>query len=233
MTPASCIANPHTGFAIGEEPVPDLVRYARAPFPTAMPDGSVTFETEPGSVVYIPHGHWHTTEASELSFAVLFTVSQGSWMSLITKQIFAQLRDRQAWREIAIGLRSSEFWQRRRAFVSELLADLKRTVDETTADDVMSALGGPFVMKYRLRDGIGLKVSRTGASGNWTLVLSQNGKSTSREIPAKLATLFYWIAARTQAFTGESAVKGLPRENPEFILKTLSELHARGVLQVA
>ena len=64
-------------------------------------------------------------------------------------------------REIPIGMRAPEFWKSRDAFVSELLTDLKRTVDSITPSDVRSTLGGPFVLRYKVRDGTKFKVSRT------------------------------------------------------------------------
>lgn len=185
---------------------------------------AVTFQTEPGSVVYVPHGHWHATEASELSLAVLFTVNQEDWVSMITKKISAQLRQREAWREIPIGIRNPNFWRSRHAFVSELLADLKATADLITPDDLMSKFGGPFVLRYRVRDGIRLKVSSSGKNNKraWILTISVDGKSASREIPPQLAKVCKWVIDNKLPFTGKAAIKALPTVDPEFIRKLLA-----------
>jgi hypothetical protein len=229
------VAKPHTSWSVGDEPGSDLIRYARGPFPTSMPDTALTFEAEPGTVVYVPHGHWHATKASEVSFAVLFTVRQDNWLSLITKMISARLRDREIWREIPIGLRASEYWKSHRAAVSSLLNDLAGTIGSICPEDIMSDLGGPLVLRYRVRHRTGFKVSRTGepSQKTWSLTLSQDGRSASRKIAPRLAAVCRWIAARQDAFTGEAAVKSLRAVDPDFVLTTLSELHARGVLEVA
>lgn len=228
------VTRPHTGFAVGEAPSPELLRYAHAPLPSAMPADAITFETAPGSVVYVPHGQWHATEASDMSFAVLFTVTHDPWVSLVTKALAERLRDSEAWREIPIGLRSPRFWSDHGAAVSALLDDLKRTVSGTTADDLKSWLGGPSAVRYRVRKGISLQVSSAGSSESQrsTLVLTQNGKSARREVPRHLATVFEWIASRPAGFTGDSAVRSLRRVDPDIILRTIAELHVRGILQV-
>lgn len=228
------VTYPHTGFAVGDDPDEGLARYAHAPFPVAMPDDAVAFDASPGSVVYIPHGYWHATEARELSFAVLFTVVQENWASLLTRHIATQLRAGEAWREIPIGLRSPDFWDQRGADVSRLLDDLKRRVARMTPGDVIAALGGPSALRYRVRDGVTIEVSSTGDPDNqtWTLVLSHDGKRAAREIPAALAAVCGWIASCGGAFTGQALVRSLDAVDPEFVVRTLSELHARGVLQV-
>jgi hypothetical protein len=228
------VVNAHTGFAAGGEPGRDLLKYAQGSFPTEMPADATTFETEPGSVVYVPHGSWHETRTSGVSFAVLFTVCQENWASLITRHLAARLRDRPAWREIPIGLQSAGFWCSCRGLVSELLADLGRTVGSITSDDVMATLGGPAVLTYRIRDGVRLKVSRAGGPGNpkWALTLSQGGQSGSRPIPPELATVCRWIASHRRGFTGADAVAGLAAADPAFVLKAIGELHARGILAI-
>jgi hypothetical protein len=225
------VANAHMGFVAGGEPDGDLLRYAAGDFPTEMPPDAMTFETDPGSVVYVPHGSWHATETTEVSLALLFVVSQDTWVSLVTRRLAALLRDRPAWREIPIGLQSPAFWRGRRGLVSELLCDLERTVASITAEDMMRTLGGPAVLTYRLQEGVGLKVSRSRDSG-WTLTLSQGGRVGSRPIPPELAMVCRWISNRKRRFTGAEAVARLPSSDPGFVLKAIDGLRDRDILVV-
>lgn len=90
-------------------PSPELAGYLEQPLPERMPEeGAEVIRLEPGSVLFVPRGYWHGTEASEDTLALNFTYSQPTWADVVCAALRQQLHRDVAWRELADGIGSPD-----------------------------------------------------------------------------------------------------------------------------
>lgn len=86
-------------------PVPsaELRTYAPARLPTTLPAGAETHTLRPGSLLFLPRGHWHQTHAEEESLSLNFTFDQPTWADVVVPEIRRRLLGETHWRELAAG----------------------------------------------------------------------------------------------------------------------------------
>ena len=90
-------------------PSPELAGYLDAPLPEQLPqEGAEVIALEPGSVLFVPRGTWHATEASEDTLALNFTYSQPTWADVVSAALRQQLLKDVQWRELADGIGSPD-----------------------------------------------------------------------------------------------------------------------------
>ncbi|WP_408096619.1 JmjC domain-containing protein [Peredibacter sp. HCB2-198] len=101
MAPNETVENPLTRHTMGLEPDPELASYLEAPMPTKMPKETVSFELKPGSVLFVPRGIWHETEAAGDALSLNFTYTAPSWIDLFTTALRGRLAQSPEWRAMA------------------------------------------------------------------------------------------------------------------------------------
>jgi 50S ribosomal protein L16 3-hydroxylase len=117
-------------------PSPELAGYLEAPLPEQLPEeGAEVVALEPGSVLFVPRGYWHATEASEDTLALNFTYSQPTWADVVCAALRQQLHRDVQWRELADGIGSPDPARAAAcaARLSELLHQLQGQVFELEA----------------------------------------------------------------------------------------------------
>jgi 50S ribosomal protein L16 3-hydroxylase len=121
-------------------PSPELAGYLEGPLPEAMPEeGAEVVTLSPGSVLFVPRGVWHSTEASEDTLALNFTYSQPTWADVVSAALRQQLHRDVQWRELADGIGSPDPERRAAclARLSELLHQLPEQVFELEAGRIL------------------------------------------------------------------------------------------------
>jgi 50S ribosomal protein L16 3-hydroxylase len=106
-------------------------------FPAAMPKGAKAVILEPGSVLYVPKGHWHTSETLSDSIALTLTFPSTSMLDVVLGGLRRRLLAREEWRRTATGLTGKG--QRRRARLAEirkLVEALGRELSETPVEEL-------------------------------------------------------------------------------------------------
>lgn len=113
----------------------ELRMYAHEPFPTAMPEDSVSALLEPGGMLYIPMGDWHETASDEESISIHIHLQRYSWADAVLSTLRARLVRDEAWRKTAYGLlaptRAGRSWG-----ASSALEALRAAVAELHVDDI-------------------------------------------------------------------------------------------------
>ncbi|MCP3137372.1 JmjC domain-containing protein [Pyxidicoccus xibeiensis] len=107
-------------------PSPELAGYLEQELPQQMPEGAEVIALEPGSVLFVPRGYWHSTDASEDTLALNFTYSQPTWADVVTAALRQQLLKDVQWRELADGIGSPD--PERSAACSARLSELLHQV---------------------------------------------------------------------------------------------------------
>lgn len=144
LAPNKHVDNPTVRHTLGQPVDPELASYASS-MPTESPfEDAIDVTLKPGSLLFVPRGWWHTTEAEGEALALNFTFTQPSWADLLTAALHGRLALSPEWRELADGVSSSD--PARRALAEErfdmLLVELAHDLPNWRAADILSATEG-------------------------------------------------------------------------------------------
>lgn len=199
LAPNTNFRDPHTSVSITEPFEPSVAAYSQGELPREMPSaGRREFVAEPGTVVFIPRGHWHATRALAPSFALTFACKGVPWSTLLTRHLEVALRQLEPWRAFpvpSLGRGAAA----RSANIETLklrLGELRSLLGELSAEALLEAWQQPPVPLYRL--------SRTGQpqqlpgepGGGFSIGLRRaDGGQRRLQIPAEHAGLVGCILA--------------------------------------
>lgn len=143
LSPNTSVVNPTQRHTIGQECDPELGTYLDEQLPDRMPEGE-KFVLKPGSLLFVPRGYWHRTEATGDALALNFTFSQPTWVDLFTLALRSRLTLSPAWRELADGAGSLDPERRETARhkLDLLLMDLTDDLPNWQAADILGATEG-------------------------------------------------------------------------------------------
>jgi 50S ribosomal protein L16 3-hydroxylase len=110
-----------------------------------MPTGAKKIELKPGSMLFVPRGYWHRTEAAGDALALNFTFSQPTWIDLFTLALRSRLTLSPDWRALADGVNSEDKNRREEAAgkLEMLLVELTHDLPNWQAEDILNATEGP------------------------------------------------------------------------------------------
>lgn len=131
LAPNRHVERPMTRYTMGLPMDPEMQTYATTPMPRTMPADRLAIVLEPGSVLFVPRGVWHSTDASEDAVSLNFTYSAPTWIDLLTAALRSRLALSSAWRETAAP--------RSPAIFAELLRELADDASHWTATDILTA----------------------------------------------------------------------------------------------
>ncbi len=129
IAPNTQLKNPMTRHTLGLPVDPEMLTYLEAPMPTQMPPGAESFELRPGSLLYVPRGCWHSTEAEGDALALNFTFTAPTWIDLVTAALRGRLISSSDWRDTA-DLSEEKF--------DGLLQDLIQDLPSWRARDILA-----------------------------------------------------------------------------------------------
>lgn len=144
LAPNRHVAHPTVRHTIGLETDPELAAYA-LPMPEKMPsDEMIEVVLKPGSLLFVPRGFWHSTEAQGEALALNFTFNQPNWADLLTVALRSRLMLSPEWRELADGVSSHAQLRRAAAEIrfDELLLELVSDLPNWQASDILGATEG-------------------------------------------------------------------------------------------
>ena len=132
------VQHPLTRHTMGQEADPELQSYLQGPLPGMM-TSCQTFELKPGSILFVPRGHWHETEAHGEALSLNFTFTAPSWLDLMTAALRGRLALDPSWRETARGLTTPEDRAGAEQRFSMLLQELSQDLPHWSARDILGA----------------------------------------------------------------------------------------------
>jgi 50S ribosomal protein L16 3-hydroxylase len=111
----------------------ELWLYADRPLPEAMPDTCREITLEPGSILYLPRGHWHEVVAPDQeSLSLLIAFPSVTWLDALLPALRTLLLRRAPWREHAVFHGPPD-----RARLHALWQDLQRVIAATDPQVVL------------------------------------------------------------------------------------------------
>ncbi|MBY0453139.1 MAG: cupin domain-containing protein [Bdellovibrionaceae bacterium] len=139
LAPNTHVANPMTRHTMGSEPDSELDGYLEDELPTEMPTDSQTVVLKPGSVLFVPRGYWHSTEAQSEALALNFTFTAPTWIDLFTTALRSRLSLSPEWRATADGVADPENRDAAEAYLETLLTMVVEDLPHWQADDILAA----------------------------------------------------------------------------------------------
>ena len=240
--PAQEVAMPYgTQYIPGGKPYDEMYAQVQDGFPENKNVKFETAEMKPGSVLFLPRGTWHYTEAGEPSLSLSITISPPTLLDCAMEQIRWLLLQDSAWREPLYGATASgAMHENLRAHTQRLLEHLPQLVSSLSPEDLIQA---PIPVAKRL-DQISAK-SRFQRIPDAVLEVEPNkspqgfavanirlghSESSARisarlEIPAEMLAVLRWVEGQRRPFTGsevQTAFPKLPFEELKKILATLT-----------
>lgn len=138
------VENPTERFTIGQPMGSELASYVEIDMPKVMPLNKKEIILKPGSMLFVPRGYWHMTQASGDALALNFTFSQPTWADLLTAALHSRLNLSPDWRDLADGVNSVDA-DRKQLAVSKfdlLLQDLILDLPNWQAADILKSTEG-------------------------------------------------------------------------------------------
>jgi 50S ribosomal protein L16 3-hydroxylase len=77
----------------------ELASYCHEEPPSALPQEATELTLKEGSLLFIPQGMWHETQASSDSLSLNFTYSVPSWVDLTLAALRSKLVMKEGWRQ--------------------------------------------------------------------------------------------------------------------------------------
>jgi 50S ribosomal protein L16 3-hydroxylase len=120
----------------------ELQLYCRSDMPQTMPADYEEIPMRRGSVMFLPRGYWHATEASEDSLQLNFTFSQPSWADALLPALQRRLLRHEHWRALAYGAGAGDPIRQRAAedHFQKLLEHLLEDLAPLNAGEIISEI---------------------------------------------------------------------------------------------
>ena len=139
VAPNQHVEEPMSRYTIGLPIDPELGSYTKRAMPEQFPDNGAEFVLEPCSLLFVPRGAWHTTEALTDALSLNFTFSAPTWIDIVTAALRGRLAQSSEWRETANFVTDEERAHEAMEKLDALLADLAQDVPNWTAADILGA----------------------------------------------------------------------------------------------
>lgn len=131
LSPNKSVKNPMDRFTMGLPVDPEMMSYQEQDMPSEMPQERLSFELKPGSLLFVPRGVWHSTEAEGHALSLNFTFTAPTWTDLFLSALRSRLVESPHWRESALVRDEKKF--------DELLEMLKYDLPNWRAQDILQA----------------------------------------------------------------------------------------------
>tara|TARA_R110000868_G_scaffold117600_12_gene312405 strand:- start:23182 stop:24087 length:906 start_codon:yes stop_codon:yes gene_type:complete len=138
IAPNKSVINPLVRHTLGHPVDPELESYSHS-FPESMPEDATEYTLKPGSVLFLPRGCWHKTEALADALSLNFTYSAPSWLDLVSAAIRSRLVHSEAWRETADFVNDPELSPHAINKFDQLLNEFAKDAATWKASDILAA----------------------------------------------------------------------------------------------
>jgi hypothetical protein len=232
---------PLDNWVTGDDTTPEMDLYCDGPLPKDMPGAAESIELQPGDVLYVPRGYWHSVEASEDSVSLFLGFPVTPAVDLVLNTLRSRLLQDAMWRENFIDASAGPaFEPGARAQMSKLLDALKMEVAELSVENVIGWNADPPAIDAAAvfhRNPIAtLHVHAPHPDEPRATILVHRGLYSRQRILAfdrQLLPLCRWIARRRTSFSLTDCNIDLKNVPAESLRELLRHLVRCGLLHVA
>ena len=208
-------------------------------FPSPQDSSLYTVELEPGTVVYIPRGTWHSSITLTQSLAASVSVTPPSLIEIVVSQLRHLLLQDPRWRTPLYGISGTPAQRAAvAASIQELLPDLQRIAPLLNGSQILDLLlpaaarlqsMGPHSAFQRV-PGTDLSVVADQNSPGKALIRLKDG-TTPQTVPVTALTIaeglvppFRWLIERRPAFCAADVIAQFPEIPAHAIMQLLAGL---------
>jgi 50S ribosomal protein L16 3-hydroxylase len=137
IAPNKHVDNPLTRHTIGIDIDPELSSYAKDSMPETFPDDGTEFILRPGSVLFVPRGSWHMTEANSDAVSLNFTFTAPCWIDILTTALRGRLAQSRDWRATADFITDDQLHTQAKEKFDSLLTELAQDIPSWKARDIL------------------------------------------------------------------------------------------------
>lgn len=135
----STVVNPMERFTVSGDVPALMALYWKKEMPVNLELTEIA-DLVPGSMLYVPRGHWHTVEALEPSVSLNFCIRPEAWIYFFLPLLERRLLAEKEWRESALGIRGTEEERMTaRAVMARLLDFLPAICAELKVEELIPA----------------------------------------------------------------------------------------------
>lgn len=137
VAPNESVHLPLTRHTLGTDCDGELATYVDGSFPEEMPQNTTEYVLKPGSVLFVPRGAWHCTQAETDAAALNLTLSTPSYADVYLATLRSYLVRDPSWRKsVQWNLKESE------THFDELIEGLGQKIHMLGTEDVKNACEG-------------------------------------------------------------------------------------------
>ncbi len=229
VAPNPHVTNPLENWALKQPVSPALARTLNGPLPERMPDDAETFDLEAGSLLYIPRGHFHSTEAvAEDSVALFLGMPLATWLDLLLDGLRTHLELLPHWRENVIGGSSAERILLARTRFDQLRAGLAKDLEGLATELLLPHVAAPIDDARMLRRNPFAHVTVSGTKVSVNLKLGKLARKNEFALDSSALPLLEWLCAR-DAVSLSDALAANPTFARNDVLGLLMVLQGTGV----
>lgn len=140
VAPNSSVENPTVRHTLGKDLDPELESYIESSLPEKMPDSATEHLLKPGSILFVPRGSWHKTEALSDALSLNFTFSAPTWVDIFTTALKGRLTQSSVWRRTAHFMSDPKRKHEAVEEFSILLESLTDEIPHWHAEDIIDAM---------------------------------------------------------------------------------------------
>lgn len=133
------VINPLTRHTMRQPVDPELASYAENEMLESMPDDAEKIEMAAGSLLFVPRGAWHSTNASTDALSLNFTFTAPTWLDLFTAALRGRLAQSSEWRATADGVSDFQKADAAAEKFDQLLAELVMDLPHWRAGHILGA----------------------------------------------------------------------------------------------
>ena len=223
-------------FGPGMLPADELYAQCEQGFPKDMPADAESIIMAPGSVLFLPRGIWHQTEALEDSLSISIVLRPPTLADALLHQLKQRLLRDPAWRRPLYGAPDLALHAQD---LLEQLPELVERLDATTllrSSDEARLLGMNDRTRFQRVPGASLTLERS-ASALQLTVRARDAAwieriTLQRPVGANLAPALNWIAGRDAAFDLASLKQQVPSLALDSCKQLLIGVTQAGLLRV-
>ena len=223
IAPNAFAPGPKQPWGVLEKVPPSLRIYAEGVAPTEMPDGALEFTLEPGAVLHVPRGYWHSTFSARDSMSLHLQCISPTRLDAVLAAVRNELIRDLYWRENAYR---PELDETAVDTLREAVARLDpRDLGETPIDDGPVDLNEPLERAGQSALGI---VAENGATTRIavTTYRGSGNRTTTLDLSAEFVPACRWVNALVTGTIFDACdllrtAPGLTKEGAEELARTL------------
>jgi hypothetical protein len=222
-------------FAPGAAPYEDMYPQIEKGFPEVVESDFVTVDMKPGSVLFIPRGTWHRTQAEQDSFAISIGIRPPALVESFLEQLRCMLLQHPEWRRPLYGVHGDAARRRQALERARRALDTIPDIVQSISTDYLAPLADLERLKnldaassFQREPGTRMELPRSGSELLRVFATTRDaGEQSTLQMsaPPQYLPTFRWLAEVKAPFTaGEMARRfpEVPFEQHQKILDVLT-----------